>query len=53
MKNIHVLPTSQASRLVKSKFSDTLLLANMASKRAEWKNVKKERLQASFFIFKK
>jgi hypothetical protein len=37
MRNIFVLPTSQASRLVKSKFSDTLLLADMASKRAEWK----------------
>jgi hypothetical protein len=37
MKNIHIVPTTQASRLVKSKFSDTLLLADMASKRAEWK----------------
>jgi hypothetical protein len=37
MKNIHVLPTENESRLVKSKFSDTLLLADMASKRAEWK----------------
>jgi len=37
MKNIHILPTDKPSRLVKSKFSDTLLLADMASKRAEWK----------------
>jgi hypothetical protein len=39
MKNIHILPTSQPSRLVKQKYDtiDRLCLADMATKRAEYK----------------
>jgi len=39
MKNIHVLPTSQPSRLVKQKYDtlDRLCLADIATKRAEYK----------------
>ncbi len=37
MRNLHLLPTTKSSRLVIRKFSDKLLLADLATKRSEYK----------------
>lgn len=37
MRNLHLLPTPKSSRLVTRKFSDKLLLADIATKRSEYK----------------